>query len=91
MFYGCSSLTSLDISGFNTEKVTDMSNMFYGLSSLEYLDIYNFNTKSCRNFKGIFEGCEKLTLKIDKEKCSNSLFENIPEYVTIDDSTELFE
>ncbi len=28
MFYECSSLTSLDVSNFNTSKVTDMGSMF---------------------------------------------------------------
>ena len=30
MFYYCGSLTSLDISSFKTDKVTDMSSMFAG-------------------------------------------------------------
>jgi len=34
MFYGCSSLTSLDLSGWDTSKVTNMSSMFYGCSKL---------------------------------------------------------
>ena len=34
MFYGCSSLISLDVSGWDTSKVTTMGNMFYGCSSL---------------------------------------------------------
>ena len=34
MFRGCSSLTSLDLSSFNTSNVTDMQYMFYSCSSL---------------------------------------------------------
>ena len=34
MFYNCNSLTSLDISKFNTENVTDMRFMFYNYNSL---------------------------------------------------------
>ena len=34
MFYGCSSLTNIDLSNFNTENVTNMSNIFYGCTSL---------------------------------------------------------
>ena len=30
MFYGCSDMTTLDVSHFDTSKVTDMSCMFYG-------------------------------------------------------------
>ena len=34
MFYNCSKLTSLDVSGFNTSKVTKMNGMFNGCSAL---------------------------------------------------------
>ena len=32
MFYWCSSLTSLDLSNFNTNKVIDMNGMFSGIN-----------------------------------------------------------
>ena len=44
MFKECSNLTSLDLSNFNTENVTDMNGMFYGCTKLESLDLSNFNT-----------------------------------------------
>ena len=34
MFYNCKLLTNLDLSGFNTAKVTDMNRMFSGCESL---------------------------------------------------------
>ena len=34
MFYNCSSLSSLNLSNFNTNNVQDMNNMFYYCSSL---------------------------------------------------------
>ena len=34
MFHGCSSLTKIDLSNFNTKNVTNMSCMFWGCSSL---------------------------------------------------------
>ena len=37
MFYNCSSLTSLNLSNFNTNNVINMSNMFYKCSSLTSL------------------------------------------------------
>ena len=41
MFYGCKSLSSLsDISKWNTNNVTNMSNMFDGCLSLSSLLIY---------------------------------------------------
>ena len=39
MFDSCSSLTSIDLSGFDTSKVTSMNNMFNGCSSLRLLSI----------------------------------------------------
>ena len=35
MFYGCSSLQSIDLSSFNTTNVKDMNWMFDGCSSLK--------------------------------------------------------
>ena len=34
MFSGCNSLTRLDLSNFDTSKVTDMTFMFYGCDNL---------------------------------------------------------
>ena len=44
MFSDMSSLTSLDLSNFDTSSVTDMSYMFDGMSSLTSLDLSNFDT-----------------------------------------------
>ena len=41
IFYGCSSLTSLNLS--NSNNVNNMSYIFYGCSSLISLDLSNFN------------------------------------------------
>ena len=38
MFFGCSSLTNLNLSNFNTQNVTHMSSMFYNCSSLTNLN-----------------------------------------------------
>ena len=38
MFGYCSSLTYLDLSNFNTDKVKDMGNLFYFCSSLTSLN-----------------------------------------------------
>ena len=59
MFFGCSSLRKLDLSNFNTNKVTNMSQMFYGCSSLEELNISNFNTNNVNDFYKMFDKCSK--------------------------------
>ena len=61
MFYGCSALTSLDLTNFNTAKVTDMSYMFYGCSALTSLDLTNFNTAKVKFMDNMFNGCSALT------------------------------
>ena len=38
MFYNCSSLTSLNLSNFNTNNFHNMSSIFYECSSLTSLD-----------------------------------------------------
>lgn len=57
MFRGCSSLTSLDLSSFNTTDVVDMSKMFYGCSSLTSLDLSNFDVSSVISMNHMFNSC----------------------------------
>ena len=61
MFYLCSGLTSLNLSNWNTSKVTDMRDMFYGCSGLASLDLSNFNTSKVAKMGGMFSGCTGLT------------------------------
>ena len=61
MFYGCSSLTNLDISSFNTSNVTNMNLMFYGCSSLTSLDVSSLNTSNVTDMGGMFWECSALT------------------------------
>ena len=60
MFFGCSSLTNLDLSSFNTPKVTNLNGMFYGCSSLKSLDLSNFNTQNVTNMEHMFYECSSL-------------------------------
>ena len=60
MFNGCSSLTSLDLSTFVTEKVTNMRNMFNGCSGLTSLNVSNFNTSNVIATIQMFLGCSSL-------------------------------
>ena len=61
MFWGCSSLTYLDLNGFKTDNVTDMNRMFAGCSSLTSLDLVNFNTGKVTDMGGLFSHCTNLT------------------------------
>ena len=54
MFNGCNSLTNLDLSGFNTSNVINMSSMFNYCSMLERLDIRNFDFSKVTSSSSIF-------------------------------------
>ena len=61
IFQFCRSLTSLDVSSFDTSNVTDMSLMLYGCRSLTSLDLRNFNTSKVTDMSSMFSGCSGLT------------------------------
>ena len=61
MFDGCNSLTSLNLSNFNTQNVIYMNCMFWGCSSLTSLNLSNFNTQNVTNMSLMFRGCNSLT------------------------------
>ncbi len=61
MFCDCSSLTSVDMSGFDTGNITDMESMFYGCSSLTSIDISNFDLSKVEKIQGMIGNCSKLT------------------------------
>ena len=61
MFTYCSSLTSLDLSSFDTSAVTNMDSMFRGCSGLTSLDLSSFNTSAVTNMYAMFNGCSGLT------------------------------
>ena len=61
MFNECSSLTSLDLSSFNTSNVTSMYGMFLYCSSLTSLNISNWNMSNVTTVDDMFAGTNKLT------------------------------
>ncbi len=60
MFNGCSSLTSLNLSKFDTGSVTSMNYMFYKCSKLTSLDLGSFDTSSTKTMKYMFANCSKM-------------------------------
>ena len=54
MFFGCWSLTNIDLSNFNTQSVTNMYGMFGGCSSLTNINLSNFNTQNVTNMCAMF-------------------------------------
>ena len=60
MFNGCTNLTNIDLSSFDTKYVTNMSHMFNGCSNLTNIDLSFFDTKNVTNMSHMFNGCSKL-------------------------------
>lgn len=59
-FRGCASLTELDLSGSNAEKVKDMGGMFYGCVALSNLNLSGFKTGSLTDMRYLFSSCQSL-------------------------------
>lgn len=59
-FFGCSSLTSVDLRGLDTSGTTTMAFMFSRASALESLDLTMLDTSSCTDFSDVFQDCTSL-------------------------------
>ena len=62
MFYGCSSLTSLDLGNTDTSLIINMNHMFSGCSSLKELNISNFNTSNVTSMDFMFSSLTNLDI-----------------------------
>ena len=61
MFGGCTNLTMLDLSGWDTLNVTDMAYMFQSCERLTTLDLSNWDTSNVTDISIMFGGCTNLT------------------------------
>lgn len=61
MFSDMRSLTSLDLSNFDTSRVMDMGSMFASSSNLTSLDLSNFDTSKVTNMSNMFSNMRSLT------------------------------
>ena len=77
MFSKCSSLTSLDLSNFNTDNVNNMSYMFNNCSSLATLNLSNFNTNNVKDMSEMFSGLNKNCETITNDKTILKEIQNI--------------
>ena len=73
MFYNCNSLTSLDLSGWDTSNVQYMGYMFKNCSSLTSLDLSGWDTSKVTDMESMFTDCWELTnLTLSNNWASNS-------------------
>lgn len=59
-FFGCSSLTGVDLNGLDTSGTTTMAFMFSRASAVESLDLSMLDTSSCTDFSDVFQDCSSL-------------------------------
>ena len=95
MFNGCSKLINIDLSNFDTSKVTTMERMLYNCKNLKYLDLSSFNISKLNNLYSMFRNCESLIylnmkyFVIESPVNKTNTFKNICSYVKfcIEDSS----
>lgn len=61
MFRKCATLTSLDLTMFDTSNAVNMGGMFNGCNKLTSLNISNWNTSNVNNMSWMFNDCVLLT------------------------------
>ena len=60
-FKGCTKYTSIDLNGFVTTNITDMSSMFEGCSGLTTLNLANLKAGSVTDMSNMLKDCTSLT------------------------------
>ena len=75
MFYGCSSLTSLNLSNFDLSKVTSMDGIFDNCLNLEYINIKNYDENNLNLSKNIFYNLPENLVICINEKNYKTIFE----------------
>ena len=81
MFVNCSSLTKLDLSGFDTQSVSSMADMFLNCSKLVSIFVSDsFKTTSVIQSVGMFDGCDSLVGAVAYD--SNKTDANMANYET---------
>ena len=81
MFQGCINLTSLDVSNFDTQNVTDMRLMFNGCVNLATIYASDkFVITACSEDEGMFENCKKLVGAVPYDK--NKVGKEMANYTT---------
>ena len=75
MFRGCSNITEIDFSNFDSSEVNHMNSMFKDCTSLTSLDLSNFDISNVWCIEYMFSGCSKLEY-INIEKFSNNRIES---------------
>ena len=60
MFKGLTNLLSINLSNFDSSRVTNMNSMFFGCTNLKKIIFGNIVTSSVQDMTSLFENCENL-------------------------------
>ena len=75
MFRKCSDIIEIDLSNFDSSKVTTMASMFESCTSLTSINLFNFDTTQVTNINHMFARCSSLTsLDLSTFKTENVTF-----------------
>ena len=90
MFYGCSSLTSLDLSGWDVSNLYNIYYLFRDCNSLTTLDVSTWKPNKAKSLEFMFANCESLkNLDVSGWSTSNvttmsSCFKNCSSLTSLD-------
>ena len=75
LFQGCSDITEIDLSNFDSSEITSMFRMFNGCKSLISLNLSNLNTSKVRIMGSMFSSCESIeSLDLSEFDTSNVIY-----------------
>lgn len=83
-------ILELDLSNFDTSKVTNMHSMFYGMSNLTNLNLSSFDTSQVTDMGGMFANMPNLvtlnlsSFDVSKVTVMNSMFYNMSKLTALD-------
>ena len=60
LFSGCSNIISIDLSSFDSKKLTKMFGMFMGCEKLKNINLNNFDSRNVTNIQYTFSNCKNL-------------------------------
>ncbi len=83
MFFNCTSLEEIDLSGFNTKNVESMDSMFTRCTSLQNLNISNFDMSNVTTKDGMFSEIGNNTDIITNAKMKEWMATNYPNLTNV--------
>ena len=88
--YQIENILGLDLSNFDTSKVTNMRSMFFGMSNLTTLNLSNFDTSKVTDMQKMFDDMSNLTalnlsnFNTSKVTNMNQMFHATPSLTSLD-------